>query len=107
MTVFKTLALSALCAFAFSLCDTLAAHWAKNGSRTALAGAIVLGPIGYIIFGYINTRVDLAVAGGLVNALIVVFTALAGIFLFRETQLSSAQITGLAFILIGVILVVK
>lgn len=105
ITIFKTVAISALCALAFSFCDTLAAHWGRNGSLFALIGIFLLGPIGYLFFGYLNTRVELAVAGGLVNALIVVFTALAGTFVFGEVNLTHLQVSGLVMIIVGSCLV--
>lgn len=107
MEIIKVLGISLVCALAFSVCDTLVAHWAKNGSHTALAVAMILAPVGYLLFGYLNTRVDLSIAGGLVNASIVLFTALAGYFLFGETDIKRSQIVGLVFIMTGVFLALR
>ena len=105
MIILKSLGLAFLCALMFSICDTLAANWAKNDSRSSLVGVFLLGPIGYLLFGYMNTFRDLAVVGGLVNALIVLMTEIAGVYIFGEADLSRLQISGLALIIVGVIFV--
>lgn len=105
MNLIQILGISALCALAFTLCDTLAASWAKQGSNVALLLALVLSPLGYLFFAYLNTRIQLALVSGLVNAFIVIFTTIAGVVFFGETQFTYLQIIGLSSIVIGVCLV--
>lgn len=94
--------LSTVCAASFSFTDSLAAIWAKEGSNKALLAAIILAPVSYIIFGFLNLRLDLARAGGLVNSLVVLLTAGAAIFYFKEDSLQWWQYTGLGLIVIGI-----
>lgn len=105
MTIFATLSVAALCALAFTLCDTLAAMWAKNGSQTALYAALLFSPLGYLFFAYLNTKIQLAIVSGLVNAFIVLFTTIVGVVIFGETQFTTAQVIGLISIVVGVYLV--
>lgn len=103
MLSLKALGLAILSAAAFSVCDSTAAAWARDGSMRLLLLTLALGPAGYLIFGILNQRTELAVAGGLVNGLIILFTALAGAVIFRQ-ELKIHQIAGLALIIAGVLL---
>lgn len=102
MPILQTVIIVILCALAFSVCDTLAAQWAVTGSRKALALSITLGPISYLTFAYLNTKINLALAGGLVNSLIVVFTLISGVFYMKQSSISHNQIFGLILISIGI-----
>ena len=92
-----------LCAGMFILCDGLSAHWGKTGSGRSLLMAMLLSPICYSAFAFINTRLDLSVTGALVNTLVVVGGALVGVVFFKE-QLSSAQYLGIALAVLSVTL---
>jgi drug/metabolite transporter (DMT)-like permease len=83
----------------FILCDSLSANWAKKSHISSLAIVVVLSPIAYLLFGLLASRVNLAVAGSLVNLMIMVGAVLVGVFYFKE------HITGLqwAGIILGAV----
>jgi multidrug transporter EmrE-like cation transporter len=89
------------CTSLFIVCDGLSAHWGKTEHRAGLIGFIALAPFSYGLFAVINRHVDLAIAGALVNTLIVVGTTLMGVLLFRE-ELSLLQYVGIALALASV-----
>jgi multidrug transporter EmrE-like cation transporter len=91
------------CAAIFILCDSLSAHWGKTGHKHSLALFVVLAPFSYALFALINKRIDLAIAGALVNTIIVVGAVLVGVFVFRE-QLSTTQYIGIGLALVSVTL---
>jgi multidrug transporter EmrE-like cation transporter len=91
------------CAGMFILCDSLSAHWGKTGSRSSLLIFVALSPLSYFIFALINRRIDLSVAGALVNTMIVVGAAIVGVVAFGE-QLSKLQYLGIGLALVSVTL---
>ena len=90
------------CAACFITCDTLAATWAKQGSNKALVALILLSPAGYLAFGYLNTKFQLALVAGWVNVLIAIGTILVGWLLFKD-QLSMRHWCGLALALASIV----
>lgn len=69
----------------------------------ALLITIVAAPLSYLSFGYLNSRLDLARAGGLVNSLIVIFTTAVAVFIFKES-LTWMQYLGVGLIVVGIYL---
>lgn len=92
-----------LCAALFILCDGLSAHWGKTGSGRSLAIVMLLSPVGYFMFAFINTRLNLAVTGALVNTIVVAGAVLIGAVVFKE-EVSKAQYLGIALALAAVTL---
>jgi multidrug transporter EmrE-like cation transporter len=86
------------CTGLFIVCDGLSAHWGKTDNRPSLLGFIALAPFSYGLFAVINRHVDLAIAGALVNTLIVVGTTLLGVLVFKE-ELTMLQYAGIALAL--------
>jgi len=78
----------------FILCDSLSANWAKKSHLLSVAIVVVLSPIAYLLFGLLASRVNLAVAGSLVNLMIMVGAVLVGVFYFKE-EITSLQWTGI------------
>lgn len=64
---------------------------------------MLLSPLSYWAFAFINTRLDLAVTGALVNTIVVAGAVLVGAVVFKE-EVSSLQYIGIAFALISVTL---
>ena len=91
------------CSGMFILCDSLSAHWGKTGSKTSLLIFAALAPFSYLLFALINKHLDLAVAGALVNTLIVVGAVLVGVIAFEE-HLSRLQFVGIGLALVAVTL---
>ncbi|WP_256749790.1 hypothetical protein [Mesorhizobium sp. Mes31] len=92
-----------VCAGLFILCDGLSAHWGKTGSGRSLAYVMLLSPISYGAFALINTRLNLAVTGALVNTIVVAGAMLVGAIVFKE-EVSSLQYVGIGLALIAVTL---
>ncbi|TPN82044.1 hypothetical protein FJ987_19450 [Mesorhizobium sp. CU2] len=92
-----------VCAALFILCDGLSAHWGKTGSGRSLAVVMLLSPVSYFAFAMINTRLNLAVTGALVNTIVVAGAVLVGALVFKE-EVSAAQYLGIALALIAVTL---
>ncbi len=95
-------ALTLCAAGIFILCDSLSANWGKKSHLWSLAIVVVLSPIAYLLFGLLASRVNLAVAGSLVNLMIMVGAVLVGAFYFKE------HITGVqwAGIILGAVAIV-
>lgn len=91
------------CGAIFTLCDSLSANWGKTGHWQSMAIVIVLAPFTYLLFGLLNQKVELGVAGSLVNLIIVLGTVLVGTFYFQEV-LSVTQLIGLAFAMVAIVL---
>jgi multidrug transporter EmrE-like cation transporter len=91
------------CACLFIVCDSFSAHWGKTGSTRSLIAFVVLSPLSYFVFAFINKSIDLAVAGALVNTLIVVGAVLVGVVVFEE-ELSLLQYAGIGLALASVTL---
>ncbi|TPI41050.1 hypothetical protein FJW07_07255 [Mesorhizobium sp. B3-1-9] len=91
------------CAALFILCDGLSAHWGKTGSGRSLAIVMLLSPVSYFMFAFINTRLNLAVTGALVNTIVVAGAVLVGAVVFKE-DVSKAQYLGIALALAAVTL---
>jgi multidrug transporter EmrE-like cation transporter len=77
-------ALTLLSAGFFILCDSLSTNWAKTSSVASVAIVIVLSPLAYILFGLLASRVNLAIAGSLVNLIIMIGAVLVGLLYFKE-----------------------
>ena len=92
-----------LCAALFILCEGLSAHWGKTGSGRSLAIVMLLSPVCYFAFALINTRLNLAVTGALVNTIVVAGAVLVGAIVFKE-DVSKAQYLGIALALAAVTL---
>lgn len=92
-----------LCSGMFILCDGLSAHWGKTGSSRSPAYVMLLSPLSYWAFAFINTRLSLAVTGALVNTIVVAGAILVGAIVFKE-EVSSLQYVGIALALIAVTL---
>jgi multidrug transporter EmrE-like cation transporter len=84
MASILTVALVMGCAVCFIVCDTMAAHWGKNGSNLALVAVIICSPAGYLLFGYLNKKFQLSVVAGWVNVSICIGTVLVGWLLFKD-----------------------
>lgn len=91
-------ALTLISAGFFILCDSLSTHWARTSSLRSVATVIVLAPVAYLLFGLLASRVNLAIAGSLVNLMIMIGAVLVGIFWFEE-KITTLQWTG---ILLGI-----
>ncbi|MEQ1953303.1 hypothetical protein ABMA59_18005 [Mesorhizobium sp. CN2-181] len=96
-------ALMLVCAGLFIVCDSFSAHWGKTGSTKSLMAFVALSPLSYFVFAFINRSIDLAVAGALVNTLIVVGAVLVGVVVFEE-ELSRLQYLGIGLALASVTL---
>ena len=92
-----------LCAGLFIVCDGFSAHWGKTGSGRSLVIVMLLSPVSYFAFAFINKRLNLAVTGALVNTIVVAGALIVGAVVFKE-EVSAAQYIGIALALIAVTL---
>jgi len=86
----------------FILCDSFAANWGKSNGKISLLLLFVLSPVGYILFGILNSTKSLSVSSGLVNMGLLVGTVLVGVFYFHD-ELTARQMAGLIFAVMAVI----
>ena len=84
MPTFAVWALTLFSAGFFILCDSLSTNWAKTSNFSSVAMVVVLSPLAYILFGLLASRVNLAIAGSLVNLMIMIGAVLVGLFYFKE-----------------------
>jgi multidrug transporter EmrE-like cation transporter len=96
MPIFAVWALTLFSAGFFILCDSLSTNWAKTSSVSSVAIVVVLSPFAYVLFGLLASRVNLAIAGSLVNLIIMIGAVLVGLLYFKE------HVTTLQWIGIGV-----
>ena len=94
-----------VCGGLFILCDSLAAHWGKNNSINALIAVILIAPLSYILFGYLNQRYALSVISAWTVLVICIGTVLVGIFFFHD-QLTLKQSIGLFMAIISITLLI-
>ena len=90
-----------VCAALFVLCDALAANWGKNGSTASLLAVVVLAPVSYALFGYLNQRYALSVLSAWVVLALCISTVLIGLFYFHD-EVSLRQYAGLGLAVVAV-----
>ena len=98
-----------ICAVAIALLGNyLAATWASKENKFSLLllAVVLVSPLVFITFGLVTSKVGVAVGSGTIDALLTVSTVIMGLVLFHEwDKLSSYyQYIGLAFVLIGIVL---
>lgn len=85
----------------FILADSLAANWGKNGSITSILLMCVIAPLGYLLFGKLNSMQSLSVSSGLVNMILIVGTVIVGITIFQD-EVTTRQWIGLCLAFLAV-----
>ena len=84
MSTFVVWALTLFSAGFFILCDSLSTNWAKTSSASSVVMVVLLSPLAYILFGLLASRVNLSIAGSLVNLMIMIGAVLVGLLYFKE-----------------------
>ncbi len=102
--VYRILLVLVTAAF-FVTCDTLSAHWGRNGGILYLLLIINLAPIGYFLFAFLNRSNSLSISSGMVNMVIIIGTIAIGVFGFHDA-LTAKQIIGLILAVCAVILMI-
>lgn len=100
LTIFGAVAIA-------SLADSVSALWAKGEDKLSVFFFLILllGPLVFFAFGYVTTRVGLAVTSGVVNSLLVLSSMSVGLFIFGEwNKISTFQYIGMILALVGIIL---
>ena len=87
----------------FILCDSLSTNWAKTANLVSLAAVCVLSSVAYLLFGFLAGRLNLAVAGSLVNLIIMIGAALVGVFYFKE-HLRTMQWAGIGLGAVAIVI---
>lgn len=92
----------AACVLLSTIADTLGTTYWENRRLIALAAVVVLGPVVFLLFGYVGANQGLATASGITNSLIVAGPIVVGLVARRELeQLAVPQLLGLLLILAG------
>lgn len=100
LTIFGAVALAATA-------DSISAIWAKGENKFSLYLLLIflLGPAVFMSFGFVTTKVGLAITSGVVNSLLVLTSMSIGLFVFGEwSRVSFLQYMGMALALLGIIL---
>ena len=87
----------------FILCDSLSANWAKTSSISNAATVVVLSPLAYILFGLLASRVNLAIAGSLVNLMIMIGPVLVGLLYFKG-RVAMLQWVGIGLGMVSIVI---
>lgn len=106
MTLLAWLAMIGAVAIA-ALADAVSVLWARHPTEPSvhLFLLLLLGPLVFLCFGLVTTRVGLAVTSGVVNSLLVVTSMAIGLFFFGEwNTLSGWQYCGMALAVGGIVL---
>ena len=90
-----------------ALADSVSTLWARGDSKLSIYLLLLclLGPMVFVSFGLVTTRVGLAITSGVVNSLLVVTSMLIGLFAFGEwSRVSPPQYVGMALAVAGIVL---
>ncbi len=68
----------------FSITDTLSTSWVKSGGVVKLVLILALSPVAYLFFGLTGAKIGLANTSVLINAMVVIITALIGLVFYSE-----------------------
>lgn len=89
-----------------ALADSVSTLWANGNNRFSIYLLLIflLGPLVFISFGLVTTKVGLAITSGVVNSLLVLTSISIGLFVFGEwNKVSFLQYVGMAFAITGII----
>jgi drug/metabolite transporter (DMT)-like permease len=87
----------------FTLCDSLAADWGRSDRARSLVLVLAVGPVAYLLFGYLARHTPLALVSGYVNVTMAVGTMLVGVLVFGDV-LSARQWCGIGLAVGGLVL---
>lgn len=85
--------------------NVITSYWAKTNNNLLWIPIIISASIGYFLFGLMLKQTNLSVSSGLVDAGIVIFSILIGIFIFKDI-VTAKQAIGLILACLAVILIV-
>lgn len=88
------------CAVLFIVCDVLAANWGKNNSQASLVALLLVAPLAYVVFGYLNEQHALSVVSAWIVLVVCVSSVLLGLFVFDD-QLTAKQGAGVALAIVA------
>ena len=89
--------------------NSVSAIWAKGDDKTSLwlLALILVSPMVFLSFGFVTSKLGLAVTSGVIDSLLTVSTMAVGIFFFQEWQkISFLQYFGMALALLGIFLMI-
>lgn len=79
-------------------------QWTKTGQNWLWIPVFLSACIGYVFFGYYVKQTNLSISSGLVDAFIVIFSILIGIFILKDV-VTFKQTIGLLFAIVAVTLI--
>ncbi len=105
MNVFYQFLLVVIIAGLFVAGNVITAHWAKTGQNLLWIPVFISAAVGYVLFGLLVKQTNLAIGAGLVDALLVIFSILIGVFILKDV-VNTKQIIGLVFAILAAILLI-
>ena len=89
--------------------NSISAIWAKQDNKFSLwlLAVIIISPLVFITYGLVTSRIGMALASGVIDSLLIVGTIAVGLILFKEwDKILGLQYVGMAFALLGVLLII-
>ena len=90
-----------------ALADSVSTLWARGDNKLSIYLLLIclLGPMVFLSFGLVTTRVGIAITSGVVNSLLVVTSILIGLVIFGEwNRVSLPQYVGMGLAVAGIVL---
>ncbi len=87
-----------------SLADSISTVWAKTQRFDSwwFVALCLVSPLVFMAFGYVTSKLGLAITSAIVNSLIVVFSVVVGLWIFGDWhRVSTIQYIGMALSLAG------
>ena len=89
--------------------NSISAIWAKQENKFSiwLLFVILISPLVFITYGLVTSKIGIALASSVVDALMIIGSIAVGLFIFHETnKIIGLQYVGMAFALLGVLLII-
>jgi multidrug transporter EmrE-like cation transporter len=90
------------------LANSVSAVWAAKEDRLRTIWfpiILIVSPLVFLSFGFVTSKLGVAVASGTIDSLLTISTIFVGLFLFHEiNSLSIYQYAGIGFSILGIIL---
>lgn len=89
--------------------NSVSAIWAKGDDKTSLwlLAVLLVSPMVFLSFGFVTSKLGLAVTSGVVDSLLTICTMLVGILFFQEwSKISVFQYLGMILAIFGIYLMI-
>jgi drug/metabolite transporter (DMT)-like permease len=89
------------------LANSVSSIWAKGDNKFSvwLLALLVISPFVFLSFGFVTSKVGLAISSGVIDSLLTITTIATGLILFHEwNKVSFLQYLGMFFAFVGIML---